>query len=58
MRDVISVIKVKDQNGNWIGIPAIKGERGVPGGDGAVIFEDTNNTGNIVVSYQYSEGEP
>ena len=58
MRDVISVVRVKDQNGDWIGIPAIKGERGAPGGEGAVIAEDTYNDGNVVMSYQYLEDEP
>lgn len=27
----MSVLKMKDENGNWVGIPTIKGEKGDPG---------------------------
>lgn len=27
----MSVLKIKDENGNWIGIPTIRGEKGDPG---------------------------
>ena len=30
----MSVLKIKDENGNWVGIPAIKGEKGDKGDPG------------------------
>lgn len=50
MSAVTDVIKVKDENGNWIGIPAIKGEKG-DAGEGITVT-DTNNDGNVVISFE------
>ena len=27
----MSVLKIKDENGNWVGVPSISGEKGAPG---------------------------
>ena len=48
MSAVTDVLKVKDGNGNWIGIPALKGEKGDPGTGFSVT--DENNDGNVVIS--------
>lgn len=50
MSAVTDVIKVKDENGNWIGIPAIKGEQGEPGE--GITVTDANNDGNVVISFE------
>ena len=38
----ISILQVKDENGNWIPIPAIKGDKGDPGKDGLTPFIGAN----------------
>ena len=30
-----NILRVRDDNGNWIDIPAIKGDKGEPGKDGS-----------------------
>jgi hypothetical protein len=50
MSAVTDVLKVKDENGNWVGIPAIKGEKGDPGE--GLTATDTNNDGNVVLSFE------
>ena len=50
MDEITSVLKVKDGNGNWIGIPALKGEKGEPGE--GITVTDANNDGNVVISFE------
>ena len=48
MSAVTEVLKVKDENGNWVGMPALKGEKGDPGQGFSVT--DENNDGNVVIT--------
>ena len=44
MDEVIGVLKVKDEDGNWHTIAGLKG-------DSAIIATDDNNDGNVVISF-------
>lgn len=50
MDEIISVLRVKNSQGNFIGIPALKGDKGDPGDPGTtIVATDENNDGNVVL---------
>ena len=49
---IMSILKIKDGNGNIIEVPAIKGDKGDPGRDGIGITNATITTeGDLVITY-------
>ena len=44
------ILNIKDINGEWVSIPAIKGEKGEPGQDYVLTAADKTEIANLVFS--------
>ena len=48
---VLPILRIKDDQGHWIVIPALKGPKGDQGDPGpGATYTDPNNDGHVVIS--------
>lgn len=48
---ILPILRIKDDQGNWVVIPGLKGPKGDPGDPGpGTTYADPNNDGHVVIS--------